>query len=122
MAAVHVARALRRRREELEKENGKENEDPEEKKARKGKAGVALEAAAAPRILVSIRRGKLVFPLPIGMLKENKTKGECMLVTFLMEMIMKWLASLIKCWRQKQFINNKNRKRKLKQKNAGVGL
>ena len=45
MAAVHVARALRRRREDLEKENDKERKDPEEKKARKSKAGVALEAA-----------------------------------------------------------------------------
>jgi len=122
MAAVHVARALRRSGEKCEKENGKENEDPEEKKARKSKAGVALEAAAASRILVSIRRGKLVFTFPIQMMADKSEKGKKMLLKFMMEMQLIWIASLVECWRKTQFHNLKNRRKKCDEKQIRKGM
>ena len=93
----------------IDPENVKEIEDPEEKKAKKGKAGVALVSSSS-RILVTIRGGKLVFPFPIGMVKDKKTKGGCMLVRFIMEMHMIWIAAMLKHWRQSQFRNIKSEK------------
>jgi len=119
MSAVKMIRALKRRLDEERESKSKEKEDP--KKAKKGKAGVALVASSS-RILLTIRGGKLVLPFPIGMMGDKKTKGQYMLIKFTMEMQVQWLASLLKSWRQKQFRNLKNRKRKQKQKNAGVGL